>query len=986
MRKVVELVRASAGAGKTYFLTERYIDLLLEGGEESYRHILAVTFTNKATEEMKSRIVEKLSEIASDPRDSRSDKAKRRLTRILHDYSGFSICTIDSFFQTVMRAFAREIGQYASYRVELDQSAALSQAVDMMMDSLGEEGNGDLLEWLKEFSFQQIQSGKSWNIKRPLEEMSSHFFKEDFKLKIRRDSSAFQCDRGRLRELDAHLNEIISNYLDHGRLLGGRVLTYLDEQGLGWDDFKMKSRTKIKLFEKWAQGRIEAAATEDLYDSLSKMDADAYPELRAMIGEAILLSEREHRRCQTAGVIRKNLYLMGIYSDLYAHLHTYLSDNNVVLLGETTDILSRIIDGSDTPFVYEKIGNRFDHIMLDESQDTSVLQWENFKPLFGEAVAKGCSNLIVGDIKQSIYRWRGSDWRLISDYVYRDLGGDNIEDYSLGENPLSANWRSGSVIVGFNNDLFSKAGGYIACENPEAGEEIGKIYSDCIQKIPPERSDSCPGRVKIGFVEVPDGEDWREAAMQRMLGDIEELTSAGYGCKEITVLVRTNVEGARVAQCLIGNGYDVTTEDSLLIGSSACVQAILNRLSCKASPDSPSSRLLSLQGVVAADAEGCSLYGICESMIASLPGGVAERDVPFVNAFLDCVLSYQDKYGSSVRGFMRYWEESGAKKSICAPKGRNAIRVMTIHKSKGLSLEAVIVPFLEEPFSPRGNLAPTIWCRPGDFPQAGLVPVRADSSLSNTSFKEDYDAEKLYEYVDRVNTVYVAFTRARSQLIVYAKTPSRKGEGNLSTFSSLLYKHCCAYLDESGTMVSGTLERFEAGEDTVEGRLQSGFEVIPLADRLKVSSQWENYFDADTSPRMRGIEYHDILASVDREEDLEKACGPDTDAFAFLSTHMKTVCGKHWFDGTYKSLNEASIILADGSTERPDRVLLDGEGSKAIVIDYKFGKPLNRHSEQVCRYCGHIRSMGYSDVEGWLWYVERDSLLQVCSLRGDEGR
>lgn len=979
MQKAVELVKASAGAGKTHFLTQRYIDLLLEGGEDSYKHILAVTFTNKATEEMKSRIVERLSEMASDAGDPRSEKAGRRLTRILHDYSSFSICTIDSFFQTVMRAFAREIGQYASYRVELDQGAVLSQAVDMMLDSLGEEANSDLLEWLKEFSFRQIQEGKSWNMKGPLEELSSHFFKEDFKLKIRRDSTAFQGDRNRLRELDENLGEMISGYENEGRRIGSGVLEWLREQSFRWDDFKGKSKTKIRLFEKWARGIMETAATNDLYDSLAKMAPDAYPQLRNLIAEAIALSEREHRRCLTAAVIRKNLYLLGIYSDLYKHLNTYLSENNVVLLGETTDLLSRIIDGNDTPFIYEKIGNRFDHIMLDESQDTSVLQWDNFKPLFNESVAKGCSNLIVGDIKQSIYRWRGSDWRLISDYVYRDLGRENIEDYSSSDNPLSANWRSGECIVGFNNDLFSKVSEYVALEKPEAGEEIGRIYSGCTQKIPEERKNVYRGRVKIGFVDIPGGEDWKAEAMRRMLGDIREMLSAGYTCKDITVLVRKNSEGADVAQFLIDNGYDVMTEDSLLVSSSECVQRIINRLSCKADPDSPASRLLSLQGIEAAEGAGCSLYGMCENMIASIPGGVAKRDVPFVNAFLDCVLSYQDKYGSSLRGFVKYWEESGEKKSICAPKGRNAIRVMTIHKSKGLSLDAVIVPFLDEPFSPRGNIAPTVWCRAeNDFPEAGIVPVKICSGLENTSFKEDYDTEKKYEYVDVINTVYVAFTRARSQLTVYAKAPSKRNDFRITSFANLLFKYCSERLDEDDTMALGTLEKFESEKETVEGELQNSFAVVPLAERLKVSTQWEDYFNPDVSPRMKGIAYHDILSKVDREEDLEKACGADGDALGFLSSHMKAVSGRHWFDGTFVSLNEASIILADGSVERPDRVLVDESASSAIVIDYKFGRPLQKHREQVARYCGHIRSMGFSAVSGYLWYVERDSVEQVC--------
>lgn len=974
MSKAVELIKASAGAGKTHFLTDRYIELLLDGKEDSYKHILAVTFTNKATEEMKSKIVDKLSQIAADSGDPRSGKAKVRLTRILHDYSGFSICTIDSFFQIVMRAFAREIGQYASYRVELDEKAVISQAVDMMMDSLVEPENADLLEWLKAYSFQLIQDGKSWNLKGPLESMAGLFFKEEFKLMLRRDGDAILGDKVSLGDYGKKLQKIIDDYDSETVRLGNAVLDYMSRNNLKWEDFFGKSRTKLKLFERWAAGSREAAGT-DLFDSLCKMPSDAHMGLRELITEAVRFSEETYEKYCTAKAIRNNLYLLGIYSDLYKQLHAYLSENNVVLLGESTDLLNRIIDGNDTPFVYEKIGNRFDYIMLDESQDTSVLQWGNFMPLFKESIAKNKTDLIVGDIKQSIYRWRGSDWRLISDYVQRDLGAQYIEDYSDPDgknNPLGDNWRSGSEIVGFNNDLFSNVGQLIyKLDDKSAGEGIDAIYSGCCQAIPEKRKDVYPGRVKIGFLESNEEASWQDQAMARMVEDIEELSAAGYEYKDITVLVRTNKEGVQVAQYLISRNYDVMTEDSLLIGSSPCVMSILNSMSCKADPNNPANRLLAMEGAMAAGQSGCSLYELCENMIADIPEGVSENEVPFVNAFLDSVLTYQDKYGSSLRGFIRWWDESGLKRSICAPEGRNAIRVMTIHKSKGLSLEVVIIPFLEEKFAPSPSQIPTIWCRStGEFEDIGLIPVKAEQALENTIFKEDYRREKFYEYVDVVNTAYVAFTRAKSQLVVYAHHKN-------SSFAGILYAHLKSRMTDD-LFVQGNLSEHQPDKEATESDVQTSFDIIPLGDRLRVSTQWEDYFDPDVNPRTRGIAFHDILSKVELAADLEKACGADAGAFKYLSAHMKAVEDLHWFDGTYRSLNEASIILPDGTTQRPDRVLVDESGSKAIVIDYKFGKQLKKYAQQVAEYCALIREMGYTSVSGYLWYVEQDTVTPVC--------
>ena len=988
MQKTVELLKASAGAGKTTFLTDKYIEMLLSGGEDSYRHILAVTFTNKATEEMKSRIVEKLSEIASDASDPHCAAARRRLTRILHDYSGFSVSTIDSFFQGVLRAFAREVGQYASYRVELDQGAVLSQAVDMMLDSLADAAGGDLLEWLKAYSLHLISEGKSWNLRGPLEEMAGLLFKEDFKLMLREAGDIPLGDRVALRELESRLDGMISTYETQTRRIGRSAMRLLGEKGLSWDDFQGKSRTKIRLFEKWAEGGVQPA-TEALYDSLKKMDDGALPELRRLIAEAVELSSGSYRNYRTACIIKKNFYLLGIYSDIYHHLHEFLAAGNIVLLGETTDILSRIIDGSDTPFVYEKIGNRYDHIMLDESQDTSVLQWDNFKSLFLESVSKGCSSLIVGDIKQSIYRWRGSDWRLISDYVYRDLGADNVEDYSDGDNPLKYNWRSASAIVEFNNTLFSEAGDYIAAENPAAGEGVKAVYSGCGQLIPPVKAGAPEGRVKIDFLSGDDAKSWKKEAMERTVADIRQLSSRGYRCKDIAVLVRTNNEGGEIAKYLIKEGFDVVTEDSLLIGASPCVASVLGSLSCKADPGTPANKLLALEGIEAAEYSGGSLYELCEKMIADLPGGVPESQVSFVSAFLDCVLSYQTKYGSSLRGFVRWWDEAGCKKSICAPEGRNAIRVMTIHKSKGLGLEAVIVPFLEEPFVAKGFRAPTIWCRPGEeFSDVGLIPVKVDSSLDETVFRDDYRREQLYEYVDVVNTVYVAFTRARSQLIVYAPAPAKPGDYKISTFANLLFKHLGgAVHTEIGSMADS-----HSGSKVVESRVLSRFLTVPLGERLTVATRWEDYFDESMSPRTRGIALHDILSKVELSSDLASACGGDREAFEYLSQRMLAVEGKHWFDGTYESLNEASIILPDGSVQRPDRVLVSRGAAaavpapalapvpgsaKAVVIDYKFGRPREKYNLQVEQYCSLIRDMGYASVEGWLWYVDSDTAERV---------
>lgn len=971
MSKAVRLIKASAGAGKTHFLTEQYIKLLLEGGEDSYRHILAVTFTNKATEEMKSRVVEELAKLASDPQNKDREKAEVRLTRILHDYSGFSISTIDRFFQVVMRAFAREIGQYASYKVELDSEGAIAQAVDMMVDSLDAATNAELFTWLEEYSFRQIEEGNNWNIRKPLQDMANLFFKEDFKLKLRSSSVGFG-DKEAIKNSYDKLSGIVRGVEQNVKDIASAFMAEVHANGIDpFTDFKGRSKSSFNLLtKKWIDGIFEKPSVR----MLDSFNGHETPKLRSLVEDALTLYEKEFVRYTSAKVILRNLFLIGIYVDVYANLKQYLADNNMVLLGESTDLLSKIIDGSDTPFVYEKIGTRYDHIMLDESQDTSVLQWENFKPLFIESVSKGWSNLIVGDIKQSIYRWRGSDWRLISEYVKRDLGEDAVDDQS---NPLTENWRSGKAIVDFNNELFSSVGEVIASSGEEKvsiGQSIDKLYSGCEQKIPGERKNIPDGRVKIGFLPRDGEKHWKELALEKMVDDIRELISLGYGCEDITVLVRKNDEGTLAANYLIKNGFGVITEESLKIDAAPCVSKVLALLNCYVRPEDPVSRLLVEEmGETVPEFKGGSLFEICEELLCM--NSLREGDVPYADAFLDCVMDYQSKFGSSIRGFVDWWNESDAH-SICAPKGRNAIRVMTIHKAKGLSLEAVIVPFMEETL---GDRNPTVWCDSKDeFADIGIIPIYMESALENSIFKDEYERELLYQYVDSINTAYVAMTRSKSQLSVWCPKPNKPSEFKITSFANLLFAKLCDQLEDD-VFVFGKTEPFTPvpDENKVQNDLQQKYISVPIGDRLKITAKGSDYFDQEVSPRMRGIELHDILSQVDMEKDLERACGSNMQSFDYLSGRIASIRQKHWFDGTYSSLNEASIVDGDGNTYRPDRILVDESKGAAYVIDYKFGRPFRKYSDQVRQYCNLIQGMGYSNVEGWLWYVDGNKTEKV---------
>ncbi len=956
MSEKVKLLKASAGAGKTHRLTQEYIRMLLEGDDESYRHILAVTFTNKATDEMKSRIIEKLHSMTLDPSDPElAEKARRRLVRILNDYTCFNISTIDRFFQTVIRSFAREIGQYASYKVELDTAGIISMAVDRMLDSLGEPGNGDLLDWLQDYAFRTIEEGGNWNLSGELEELAGLFFKEEFKLKARRYGKDFG-QKSSIKKFDSELAAVISTFRKNAAALGAEALSIMSANGLTPDMFKNKSRGPFMVFPRLAAGEIRVPS-----EKLPESFGDLHPEgLESVVDRTMALFHDHYRNYVSALAIRKNLSLLGIYSDLYRNINGYLRENNVLLLNETADLLGNIIDGSDTPFVYEKIGNRYDHIMLDEAQDTSLLQWKNFMPLFRESISKGFGNLVVGDIKQSIYRWRGSDWRLMSDYIFEDLGPGNIDD----SEPMVDNWRSGGAIVEFNNDVFRGAG---------RGCLLGDIYDDCLQSIPAARRDTGRGRVKVRFIE---GKKWKEEAIRRTVADIRELLEKGYAPGQITVLVRKNEEGAFAANALMEEGISVLTEDSLLISSAGCISNLVDVLRYLSTPEDPVCRLLveDFIGRLPENAADGSLYEICQNLLGSGIFPVGENDIPFIHAFLDRVLDYQDKFGSSVRGFLRWWDESGCKKSICAPTGQNAVRIMTIHKAKGLGLDAVIIPFMEEKFNARPK---TVWMdTPPPFDKIGLIPIKAVKQLEETVFAEQYRNELLLDRIDAVNTAYVALTRAKRDMIIYAPA-SEPAKGGFSSFAGYLQETLRERLNGEGEYIEGEISAVKDNGGTPEMILQGTFDIIPLGDRLKLSLNAEEFFSRGDEPRHMGIEWHKILAAVDRESDLEEACRGNAKAFEMLSQSFSSISERHWFDGTYTSLNETSISDEYGNVFRPDRILVSKDGGRAIVIDYKFGAERESYRRQVGNYCRLLERMGYRNVEGHIWYVTLNKIASI---------
>lgn len=1021
---MLHIYKASAGAGKTHHLTGEYIKLLF-GKQYAFRHILAVTFTNKATDEMKQRILLELYNLSDEGKDSPyleeimkftgkqekwvRERAREILVSILHDYTSFRVTTIDKFFQQVMRSFAKELGRMATYNVEMDDEGVLEKAVDRMYSDLDDPQQHKLLQWLIEYSLDAVEKGVSWDVKSEIKGLAKQLFNENFKLAKERSGDAMDTlSLEGVWDFKGVLKNRIKEFEKDLKGLCSQALKCIAEHGLEIEDFRNKAKGPFSYFGKVVKGKggkeipyptntfLQLYGNIDNWYSGKKCPAaieGVYGELNEIIGKITALLDDGYSGYLSAIAVSEKVNVFGILNDIYARLVEYCREKNIILLSESTELLGRIIDGSDTPFVYEKIGARLDNFMLDEFQDTSLFQWRNFYPLLQNSMAMGNDNLIVGDVKQSIYRWRGSDWKILSGGLRQQFRSDEIEEGSL-----VGNFRSGEEIVQFNNDFFRFCAScaqdiYGRAEDGEMGT-IEKIYSDVEQKIPATRMGK-KGYVEVEFVSAE--ENLMERALEILPNKVEDLLSRGYRQRDIAVLVRKNTEGKAVADKLLECGYEIISGDSLHIASSPQVRKVVSILR---GLENPSSRRVEALGILnrmpevadASDLSGGSLYQLCENIIRGELTVEERGDTAFLQAFLDIVLDFTVNNGTNLSQFIKWWDENGVKKTISAPEDTDAITIMTIHKSKGLAFDVVIVPFLKEELD-GGSNDNILWCSYDGLP----VPVTYKKMLSGTDFCGEYLDEMLYKYIDGINTVYVAFTRPRKELLVIAQEPRQsKGKGDVAaSISGILYgyfnlhKEKCGWDDKIVLGEKGISDKDE-GENCGMA-LSDTFRYPVDKSRLKTVSQGGTIGEGE-SIREHGIAMHYVFSLVDYPGSIPAAvkravaegaasCS-EAELLEMVNRKVASVAQYGWFDEGYTVMNECSILTPYGEEKRPDRVLIkEGE---AIVVDYKFGAyseedtlQIGQYKKQVSRYKDLLTAMGYTNVQGWLWYLSADVVISV---------
>ena len=1113
---MLKIHKASAGSGKTFTLTGSYIKLLLgekqpggsyrlSRGVNRHRAILAITFTNKATEEMKARIVGQLA-ILADPhgkspyRDSLcselhcssaelSAQAAKALNALLVDFGNFNISTIDAFFQTVLRTFAREANLSGNYEVELDDQQAVYMGVNAMLSSLGISEEGDasddgkrrrqLMAWLRQYMIQKLDEGNSFNIfvrdskitadlvgyiKRALNETyklnasTIMAYLEDPEHIMRFSSALERCYRRYRRSLMEEADATVRLLESNGVLEG--VHKNVRGPFLKWQAGEIDVRKDLTA-------TIRKAAEEPL-TYFTKAYKNTPADLVGTVGQLASDAVASWGDMRMLLLLRANIFHMGIIGDVERRTAEVQRENNAILLGDTGTILRTIINEEEAPFIYERLGMRLRHFLIDEFQDTSRLQWLNLSPLVKESLATGNDNLIIGDEKQAIYRFRNSDPSLI----IKDVPEEFARECEMHGNVIeeNTNWRSAREIVQFNNTVFLSLARQLG---------LGDIYANVAQKVRHADLD--------GYVEFAPFEDESDS-LDRMVAHIVRQLSSGYRQSDIAVLCARRSECAEVVARLLlakeenGDGplsrLQIITDEALVVGNSPSVRQIVGVLRYVDTHVSPAhSKRADTTGaeiinrfefframghtpqeamgmafsdkgneadraaLEAAEMECINVPSIVERIVARCISPDACRDENlYITAFQDMVIDFCSHGNADLHSFMKWWDEKGCTRSLSVPEGVDGIRVMTIHKSKGLEFACVHVPLLGGSLSSPDNMMwvsvrdeatgalPAIFRGPefdaADVPP--LIPLGAATVGKIPQFEAQYAEAVRDESIDRLNQVYVAFTRASRELIVgYREEKSEISERLEAAFAEMTPEMCVSTERVRG-LPEGTLVALSDKQEHVVMAVDDEGDAVE-ADVLKIGTpagcgdssdkcgdglvEMPPYYSYDNEgiwamsrieemedmerPRQRGIVLHAVMGYVRHASDVERAVlranmrgiiphAEMADTVAFLREALSDVRVKRWFEGYRRLLRERTLAVRcdvrdresgepTGEPEvrhyRPDRVVWTAEGT-IEVVDYKFGEEeSSRYLRQVRGYMYLLRRL-YKNipVKGYLWY------------------
>ena len=1121
MEQSLTIYRASAGSGKTFTLAVEYIlQLLAPHAEREFEHTLAVTFTNKATAEMKGRILETLYGLKHNLQETRgymdvllaraaetgmpltpslvSERAGKALTAILHDYSYFRVETIDAFFQSILRNMARELGLSANLQVELSHDEIVSSAVDSLIETM--DSHPEVRQWVMDFVHEQLDNGDKWDITGPLKTLAGNIFREDFQSRSDEelarisDAEAVGAFKRRMHALRKSAEQEVQQAVDD-------VMRQIEDLPYAFDGISYGKNLRKFLLEARAMKSDGPSATiqgqANGSKSLFKKEqgvAGNGPEgvrLQESLSALLALYANRRRTYNSASLALRHLGPLRLLIYIDERAREICSDDGRFTLSSTPALLSKMIEDSDAPFIFEKIGTLINYVMIDEFQDTSRMQWENFKKLLFEKLASGGKGLLVGDIKQSIYRWRSGDWKIL----YGVEKERELQRFHIHPRTLGTNYRSQQNVVEFNNAFFTRAAELLDTMQPNEEIKLSHIYEDVVQKA--KKADG-KGYVRIklykdtpsdspskgrsdrstkstsGEESLPiEGEIGRgseglpieeEAGWESdMAEQIRTLQAGGLDLSEIAILVRKNAMAQQLIDSFSRYAPDIrlVSDEAFLLEASTSVQMIvaaMRMLVDKHHTDGISEKYLmlhyqrdvlgrtdiSMQSVALQEAEQVlpeefmahrdelmqlPLYILAERLwrIFSL-SNIQGEDI-YMLTFLDELQNHlRGTATPDIQTLLDLWDEKLRLRAVPA-SAISGVRILTIHKSKGLEFHTVLLPFSQWQIESdrQGDI---LWLTTEEKPynELGALPISTYSrDVRNSVFAPGYEAEHLERRVDALDTLYVAFTRAGSNLYVWGKTKSADKIKSIATAGDLIYltlrneendtdEECFTY--ETGTP-SMSVSRQEEQKGTnrlyLKHRDADAIDVKVVTRNpmlnFRQSNQAQDYLeqmkneDSETpsaphspllklSQREVGKRMHEVLSRIDdasqfedvlREARQEGIIGEDEEwdnIIAHVTEGFRNPLVTSWFQPENIIYNECSIASKDERDGqpcvlRPDRVIING--NCITVIDYKFGHPSKLYHDQVHTYMKLMRQMyPEHEVQGYIWYIMGKGAVRVA--------
>ena len=1051
----LQVYKASAGSGKTFTLAVEYIKHLIHN-PYAYRHILAVTFTNKATTEMKERILGQLYGIHTHdpqseaylnklidelqlPEDEIRMKAGKALSLMIHDYNHFRVETIDSFFQSVMRNLARELELGANLNIELDNTTALSEAVDSMIEKL--DRHSPVLYQLLDYIEERIEDDKQWKVAHEIKEFGKNIFNEEYIEKgaqLRKALENPDCIPNYRRMLKALEKEAVEQL----KGFGDQFFGILEEHEVDVTDLSYKESGVAGYFLKLQKGvtddKIKGTRVIDCMNDAKKWTGKSHKRK----DEIISLAERElipllktaeefrgknNRIINSCQLSLRHVNNVQLLNHIDEEVRTLNQEKNRFLLADTNALLHNIVREGDPSFVFEKIGSNIRNVMIDEFQDTSRMQWDNFKLLLNEGLSQGADSLIVGDVKQSIYRWRNGDWTILN-----GLKGQ-LGPFPIEEKTLNTNRRSEAAIVQFNNEIFTSACQILNdMHKQEQGSECTELknaYQDVRQET---NRETVRGSVKFTFLTDKIDVSYQEETLQQLTEEVESMAQQGVSLNDMAILVRKNGVIPVVADYFDKHTpYRIVSDEAFRLDASLAINMLMDAIRYLVEPRNSIAQAqlaiayqnevlhkeMDLNTLLLGDLDEylpsafieeldtlrlMPLLELLEKLTRIFQLSLIENQDAYLLSFYDHVNDYLQKHSSELTAFVKHWEEKLCFKTI--PSGNiEGIRILSIHKSKGLEFHTVFLPFCD--WKLENERTSYIWCTPPEAPfdELQLLPINYGTNMNESIYQNDYRKEKLQLWVDNLNLLYVAFTRPQCNLVVWCK---EKGSNTVSELlSSALVGTSCQTIESLDNCIYQLGEvcpsKTSSSKKVSTNKLVQTPESIPVKlesldtpIEFKQSNRSADFIDGedDMSGKYirQGQVMHSLFSMIRTPNDVPGAIARlrmegiiesdkhEQQTLKLVNWALKHPQVKEWFSGEWSLYNECAILYRENGelqTRRPDRVMMkDGE---VIVVDFKFGKPYPEYNIQVKEYMDLLHGMGYEQVSGYLWYVFYNQLEKI---------